>query len=127
MGISSNMIIQILNQAEVISNDVESYLKEAHPNVEFSIVSDSNGQLVAIPDLAAGGKKRKKRVFKTPKKVPSTHKKVKLPSLKHYSVKGGEVTCNRKYCPQPTCGQGIMMAKHFDRHSCGRCGHSLAL
>ena len=44
----------------------------------------------------------------------------------YYSVDGsGKVTRNRKECPN--CGKGYFMARHMDRHYCGKCGLTLRL
>ena len=73
--------------------------------------------------LRGGGKKHKKKQYKTPKKVKHVHKKVKLAILKYYKVdESGKVTRLRRECP--ACGAGVFMAKHHDRNSCGRCGNT---
>jgi len=62
-------------------------------------------------------------VYTTPKKVKHKHKAVKLAALKFYRVDDdGKITRLRKECPSPGCGAGVFMAKHADRHYCGRCG-----
>ena len=72
--------------------------------------------------LRGGGKKRKKKVYTTPKKIKHKRKKVKTAVLKYYKVDGnGAVTRLRRECPADTCGAGIFMASHEDRQYCGRC------
>merc|ERR1719230_2333767 len=72
--------------------------------------------------LDGGAKKRKKKVYTKPKKIPHKHKKVKLAVLKFYKVDGKEkVQRLRKECPQPQCGPGVFMATHFNRYHCGKC------
>ena len=39
-----------------------------------------------------------------------------------YKVEGDKVVRGRRMCPN--CGPGVFMAKHKDRESCGRCGHT---
>ena len=34
----------------------------------------------------------------------------------------GKITRLRKECPADTCGAGVFMAQHYDRHYCGKCG-----
>ena len=34
----------------------------------------------------------------------------------------GKITRLRRECPNETCGTGVFMATHFDRHYCGKCG-----
>merc|ERR1719163_1967195 len=72
--------------------------------------------------LDGGAKKRKKKVYTKPKKIPHKHKKVKLAVLKFYKVDGKDkVQRLRKECPQPSCGPGCFMATHFNRYHCGKC------
>jgi ubiquitin-small subunit ribosomal protein S27Ae len=53
--------------------------------------------------LRGGGKKRKKKVYSTPKKIKHKRKKVKLAVLKYYKVDGdGKIERLRRECPQET-------------------------
>jgi small subunit ribosomal protein S27Ae len=71
--------------------------------------------------LDGGAKKRKKKVYTKPKKIPHKHKKVKLAVLKYYKVDGnGKVVRLRK--ESPVCGPGVFMATHFNRYHCGKSG-----
>jgi small subunit ribosomal protein S27Ae len=71
--------------------------------------------------LDGGAKKRKKKVYTKPKKIPHKHKKVKLAVLKYYKVDGsGKVQRLRK--ESPVCGPGVFMATHFNRYYCGKSG-----
>jgi len=40
-----------------------------------------------------------------------------------YGVEDGKLVRKAEFCPQ--CGPGIFLAKHADRVSCGRCGHTV--
>jgi small subunit ribosomal protein S27Ae len=52
--------------------------------------------------LRGGGKKRKKKVYTTPKKIKHKHKKTKLAILKYYKVDGdGKIERLRRECPTP--------------------------
>ena len=52
--------------------------------------------------LRGGGKKRKKKVYTTPKKIKHKHKKTKLAILKYYKVDGdGKIERLRRECPAP--------------------------
>lgn len=76
--------------------------------------------------LLGGAKKRKKKNYTTPKKIKHKKKKVKLSVLKFYKVDdNGRITRLRRECEGPTCGAGVFMATHSDRHYCGRCGLTL--
>jgi small subunit ribosomal protein S27Ae len=71
--------------------------------------------------LEGGAKKRKKKVYTKPKKIPHKHKKVKLAVLKYYKVDANmKVTRLRK--ESPICGPGVFMATHFNRYYCGKSG-----
>merc|ERR1712174_178750 len=65
--------------------------------------------------VVGGGRKRKKKVYTTPKKI-------KLATLKYYKITDtGKVERKRKECPAAICGPGVFMANHKDRHYCGKC------
>jgi ubiquitin len=50
--------------------------------------------------LRGGGKKRKKKVYTTPKKIKHKRKKTKLAVLKYYKVDGdGKIERLRRECP----------------------------
>ena len=69
-----------------------------------------------------GGKKRKKKVYTKPKKNKHKHIKNKLGILKCYKVEAdGKVTRLLQQCPHELCGAGTFMAKHYNRHYCGKC------
>uniref|UniRef100_A0A0K0EHJ8 40S ribosomal protein S27a n=1 Tax=Strongyloides stercoralis TaxID=6248 RepID=A0A0K0EHJ8_STRER len=77
-------------------------------------------------ELLGGGKKRKKKVYTTPKKIKHKHKKVKLAVLKYYKVDdSGKITRNRVECNSASCGGGVFMADHGNRHYCGKCHNTL--
>ena len=91
--------------------------------------------------LRGGGKKRKKKVYTTPKKIKHKRKKTKLAVLKYYKVDSdGKIERLRRECPNETvsctlvtfaklvmltcfsqCGAGVFMAAMQDRQYCGRC------
>jgi ubiquitin len=66
--------------------------------------------------LRGGGKKRKKKVYTTPKKIKHKHKKTKLAILKYYKVDGdGKIERLRRECPAPeVCDRPI---KIFEKAS----------
>ncbi len=87
--------------------------------LDYNIQKESTLHLVLR--LRGGGKKRKKKVYTTPKKIKHKRKKVKLAILRYYKVDGGKVTRLRRECPSEECGAGIFMAMHSDRQYCGKC------
>merc|ERR1712048_902427 len=73
--------------------------------------------------VLGGGRKRKKKVYTTPKKIKHKRKKVALATLKYYKVDDvGKLERKRKECPAQICGAGIFMSNHKDRQYCGKCG-----
>lgn len=78
--------------------------------------------------LRGGAKKRKKKTYTKPKKAHHKRKKVKLATLKYYSVdKDGKVVRARKDCPNEQCGAGVRMAVHKNRIHCGKCSQTYLL
>merc|ERR1712226_44473 len=88
---------------------------------DYGIVAESTIQLV-LPVLG-GGRKRKKKVYTTPKKIKHKRVKVKMATLKLYKVDDvGKLERKRKECPHDMCGAGIFLSNHKDRQYCGKCG-----
>lgn len=90
--------------------------------------------------LRGGAKKRKKKVYTTPKKIKHKRKKTKLAVLKYYKVDAdGKIERLRRECPTPEvnslralsreidanrsvqCGAGVFMAAMHNRQYCGKC------
>ncbi|KAH7827813.1 putative 40S ribosomal protein S27a [Monocercomonoides exilis] len=78
-----------------------------------------------IMRLRGGGKKHKKKVYTTPKKIKHKKKKVKLAVLKYYKIRDdGSIIHTRPECKN--CGAGVFMAQHENRVTCGKCGLTYA-
>ena len=89
---------------------------------EEACVQEGSTITASVP-LLGGGKKRKKKVYTTPKKIKHKKTKVKLATLKYYKVDDtGKIERKRKECPADICGPGIFMSNHKDRQYCGKCG-----
>merc|ERR1712062_333794 len=89
------------------------------------LISLYNPEIISVDSEVAGegkGGKRKKKIYKTAKRVPHKHVNVKMKALKYYTVlANGEVKTTLKLCPEEVCKGGIFMSDHWNRCYCGKC------
>ena len=85
---------------------------------------DAEANIEAFCELDGGKRKRKKKVYKTPKKIKHKHKKRSKAVLEYYQVdESGKI--KRLKMESPHAPVGTYMADHPDRHVCGRTGFTL--
>lgn len=55
-------------------------------------------------------------------KKPAAKKGPSSPKSRMYEVKDGKISRKAQSCPR--CGDGVFLANHADRLSCGKCGYT---
>mmetsp|Transcript_13770 Transcript_13770/g.9749 ORF Transcript_13770/g.9749 Transcript_13770/m.9749 type:complete len:133 (-) Transcript_13770:176-574(-) len=89
---------------------------------EAGIVDESS--IDALLVLDGGKRKRKKKVYTKPKRIPHKHKKRPKAVLEYYSVEpSGKI--KKLKSESPVCKAGTYMADHPDRLVCGKSGYTL--
>merc|ERR1719343_758814 len=88
------------------------------------MISETGASEINIETQVVGegkGGKRKKKVYKTAKRIPHKHVNIKMRALKHYAFQNdGSVKNALKTCPNCK-GGGVFMSDHWNRCYCGKC------
>merc|ERR1712066_460680 len=106
--LDENTLNMFSQGAELQDEDMFAHLEVAEINVETEVLGEGKGG------------KRKKKVYKTAKRIPHKHKNIKMRALKHYATQSnGEVKNAKKQCPN--CKGGVFMSDHWNRCYCGKC------
>jgi small subunit ribosomal protein S27Ae len=96
-------------------------LEEEYTLVEAGLVDECI--INALVDAEGGKRKRKKKVYTTPKKIGHKHKKRAKALLEYFTVDAtGKVNKLKSECP--ICPPATYMAEHPDRLVCGKCGNT---
>ncbi len=57
-----------------------------------------------------------------PKKPVSKSKHKNVQRWRKFKVEGNRIAVQGEYCPR--CGEGVFLAIHKNRKTCGKCGYS---
>ena len=80
---------------------------------EAGLETESN--VVALMDLEGGKRKRKKKVYTTPKKIKHKHAKRPMALIEYYNVEsGGKIKKLKTECPKCPVGKSISFYTLFE-------------
>merc|ERR1711874_948535 len=114
---------QIAEQRELSEQELICLFDGVEIEDDFSQVSEFGVIRVEQEVLGEGkGGKRKKKIYKTAKRIPHKHVNIKMRALKYYTIQSnGEVKNTLKLCPEEICKGGVFMSDHWNRCYCGKC------
>merc|ERR1712066_569582 len=108
--IDQDSLIMFSQGAELEDELSLADLELAEINVETEVLGEGKGG------------KRKKKIYKTAKRIPHKHVNIKMRATKYYTIQGnGDVKNTLKLCPEEICKGGVFMSDHWNRCYCGKC------
>merc|ERR1712039_563540 len=109
-GLDEESLMMMGQGIELEDDLVLSQTGLAEINVETEVLGEGKGG------------KRKKKIYKTAKRIPHKHFNIRMRALKYYSIQSnGEVKNTLKLCPEEICKGGVFMSDHWNRCYCGKC------
>ena len=120
----SSMKAKISEQQGIPSDSIVlinglSQLEDANTFADYEMKDEAT--ITMTLRLCGGKKKKKKRVYTKPKKIPHKHENVRMRVLSYFNVdKNGKIEKLKQESPEQA---GCYLADHKDRMHCGKTGY----